>query len=153
MNVKETVIFMLAGLAGTCGFALLFRLRKKLIVWAALGTALTLAVYVICLHTFTNAFYQNLFPALCGALYAEIAARLTKSPSTQYLACAIIPLVPGSGLYRTMYAVAMGHLDVFPTELRQTARTAAGLAVGIIIVSVIVHQIRSHSLIDLFDED
>ena len=79
MNVKETVIFMLAGLAGTCGFALLFRLRKKLIVWAVLGTALTLAVYVICLHVFTNpsllfrtvralaSFPIELYTSICGS--------------------------------------------------------------------------------------
>ncbi len=153
MDLKQALILLLAGMAGTCGFALLFRMRKKLIPWAVLGALLTLTVYVICLRYLHHAFFQNLFPALCGALYAEVLARLTKSPATQYLICAIIPLVPGGGLYYTMYAFVTGNMETFHTELTQTARTAAGLAVGIIIVSVLVHQFRHRSLKTVFEEE
>ena len=153
MDLKQALILILAGAVGTCGFALLFRLRKKLIPCALLGAVLTLVVYVICLRYLHHAFFQNLFPALCGALYAEIAAKLTKSPATQYLVCAIIPLVPGGGLYYTMYHFVTGDLPAFHTALTQTARTAAGLAVGIIIVSVLVHQWRHRSLKTIFEEE
>lgn len=145
MDLKHALVLLLAGVAGTAGFSLLFRVRKKLIVWALLGAALTLGVYVLCLSTMKQAFFQNLFPALAGALYAEITAKLTKSPATQYLACAIIPLVPGGGLYYTMYAFVTGEMDTFHTQLAQTARVAAGLAVGIILVSVLMHQLRRRS--------
>ena len=153
MDLKQALILLLAGTAGTCGFALLFRMRKKLIPWAMLGSLLTLAVYVVCLRYLHHAFFQNLFPALCGALYAEVLARLSKSPATQYLVCAIIPLVPGGGLYYTMYAFVTGNMDTFHAELTQTARTAAGLAVGIILVSVLMHQIRRRRWKAVFEED
>ena len=145
MDLKHALVLLLSGVAGTVGFSLLFRVRKKLVVWAMLGAALTLGVYVLCLATMQQPFFQNLFPALAGALYAEITAKLTKSPATQYLACAIIPLVPGGGLYYTMSAFVTGEMDTFHTQLAQTARVAAGLAVGIILVSVLMHQLRRRS--------
>lgn len=153
MDLKHALILLLAGTAGTCGFALLFRMRKKLVPWAALGALLTLGVYVLCLSCLHHAFFQNLFPALFGALYAEVLARLTKSPATQYLVGAIIPLVPGGGLYYTMYAFVTGNMDAFHTELTQTARTAAGLAVGIILVSVLMNQLRRRKWKTVFEED
>ncbi len=153
MDLQHALTLLLAGAAGTCGFALLFRMRKKLIPWAVLGALLTLGVYVLCLYCFDHAFFQNLFPALFGALYAEVLARLTKSPATQYLVCAIIPLVPGGGLYYTMYAFVTGNMETFHAELTQTARTAAGLAVGIILVSVLMHQIRRRKWKSVFEED
>lgn len=153
MDLRQALVLLLAGTAGTCGFALLFRMRKKLIPWAALGAVLTLTVYVICLRYLHHAFFQNLFPALCGALYAEVIARWTKSPATQFLVCAIIPLVPGGGLYYTMSAFVTGNMEQFRTDLTQTARTAAGLAVGIILVSVLMNQLRRRSLKAVFEED
>ena len=153
MELKQALILLFAGAAGTCGFALLFRMRKKLIPWAILGSLLTLAVYVICLRYLQHAFYQNLLPALCGALYAEVLARLTRSPATQYLVGAIIPLVPGGGLYYTMYDFVTEDMAAFRTELLHTAHTAAGLAVGIILVSVLMHQVRYHSLKTIFEEE
>ena len=153
MDLKQALTLILAGAAGTCGFSLLFRLRKKLIPCAVIGAVLTLVVYVICLRFLHHAFFQNLFPALFGALYAEIAAKLTKSPATQYLACAIIPLVPGGGLYYTMYHFVVGDMPTFHTELTRTAQTAAGLAVGIILISVLVHQWRYRSLKTIFEEE
>ena len=112
MDLKQALILIFAGIGGTLGFSLIFRMRKKLIVWSLLGAALTLGVYVLCLATMQHAFFQNLFPALAGALFAEVTAKLTKSPATQYLACAIIPLVPGGGLYYTMYHFVTGDMEI-----------------------------------------
>ena len=142
MTVSQIVTVILTGTVGTLGFTLLFRLRKRLIVWAVLGGCLTTALYVVCLHLFTHAFFQNLIPALFATVYAEVLARLTKSPTTPYIACAIIPLVPGGKLYYTMSYFVTGDMALFRAELNQTARTAAGLAVGIICISMIVYLIN-----------
>ena len=119
MDLKQALLLILSGIGGTLGFSLIFRMRKRLIVWALLGAAVTLGVYVLCLATLQHAFFQNLFPALVGALFAEITAKLTKSPATQYLACAIIPLVPGGGLYYTMYHFVTGDMEAFLAAAEQ----------------------------------
>lgn len=144
MTVREFIILLLSGLVGTLGFALLFRMRKALIGWAVLSGTLTVAVYLVCTQFFTHEFFQNLIPALVATLLSELLARLTKSPATQYITCSIIPLVPGGKLYYTMHDFIVGNLADCRIELRQTARSAAGLAVGILVVSVIIHQLNFH---------
>ena len=144
MDPKAFFISLLSGMIGTLGFALLFRMRKKLIGWAVLGGALTVAVYLVCVRFFQLEFFQNLVPALTATLFSELLARLSKSPATQYITCSIIPLVPGSRLYYMMYNLIIGDIPACRAELTLVARTAAGLAVGIIAVSVFVHLLNSH---------
>ncbi len=151
MELKEALTIVISGLIGAGGFALLFRIRKERILLATLGGGLTCVVYVICMKYFSHEFFQNLFPALFGAVYSEVMARVTKSPSTTYIACSIIPLVPGGKLYYTMYYFIVGEMPKFYDALKETARIAAGLAVGVILISVFVHIINHGKFKQIYD--
>ncbi len=153
MDLKQALIIVISGFFGACGFALLFRVRKERIFWATLGGGLVCVVYVICIKYFDHEFFQNFFPALVGAVYSEIMARLTKSPTTTFLASAIIPLVPGAKLYYTMYYFIVSNQYAFRSALTETARIAAGLAVGVILVSVLVHIINHRRFKQIYDID
>lgn len=133
---------ILTGTLGAFGFALLFRMRKRLIVWAVLNGFLTMAIYVLCTRLFSLEFLQNLFPALFATAFSEVLARLTKAPTTPYIVCAIIPLVPGSALYYTMANFILGDMAAFHERLMETLRVSAGLAVGILCVSVVMQMVR-----------
>ncbi|MDO4380182.1 MAG: threonine/serine exporter family protein [Clostridia bacterium] len=151
MELNEALRIVFSGLVGSGGFALFFRVRKSRILWATLGGGLTCVVYVISMKYFDHEFFQNLFPALFGAIYSEVMARVTKSPNTTYLACSIIPLVPGGKLYYTMYYFIIGEMDLFSEALKQTARISAGLAVGIITISVFVHIVNHGKFKQIYD--
>ena len=49
------------------------------------------------------------FGAFVAALIGQLFARKTKMISTIFIALAIIPLVPGLGLYHTMNLLAQGQ--------------------------------------------
>lgn len=151
MDLKQALIIVISGLAGTCGFALLFRMTKKKIIWAVIGGGLTCVVYVVSCHFFNHEFFQNVFPALFATAYSELFARLTKSPSTPYIACSIISLVPGSKLFYTMYYFITSDMELFRVTLFQTLRIAAGLSVGIIIISVIIREINYNKFKNIYD--
>ena len=151
MELNEALRIVISGLVGSGGFALFFRVRKSRILWATLGGGLTCVVYVISMKYFDHEFFQNLFPALFGAIYSEVMARVTKSPNTTYLACSIIPLVPGGKLYYMMYYFITGEMELFSEALKQTARISAGLAVGIITISVFVHIINHGKFKQIYD--
>ena len=142
MDIKETLIIVFSGLVGTVGFSILFRSDKKRIFCNAIGGGLTCLVYVISCHFFDHILVQNLFPALFVSAYAEVMARIVKAPATPILACSIIPLVPGGKLYYTTYYFVVGDMEKFDTTLTETLQIAAGLAVGIICISVIIHEIN-----------
>lgn len=147
MKVSTVVLLILTGTLGTFAFALIFRMRKRLIVWTILSGCLTTALYVLCIELFDQPFFQNLFPALFATAFAEVLARLTKAPTTPYIVCPIIPLVPGSALFHTMYHFILGNMTQFHDMLLQTLSISAGLAVGIICVSAAVQIVTRNSRI------
>jgi len=67
---------------------------------------------------------------------------LTKSPTTIYLAVALIPLVPGGGIYYTMLYFINGEIDVGISTGVHTLLISGALAVGIIMVSSTVNLVR-----------
>lgn len=151
MDFNETLRIVISGLIGTFGFTLLFRSNKNRVIISSIGGAITCLVYVISCFYFEHELLQNLFPALTATVYAEIMARLTKAPATPILACSIIPLVPGGKLYYTTYYFVVAETESFYECIISLLRIASGLAVGIIIVSVIVHEFNRHKFKNIFD--
>lgn len=142
MNISEALTIIISGMLGTIGFSILFRSDKNRILCNAIGGALTCVVYLVSCHFFDHVMVQNLFPALFVSIYAEVMARVVKAPATPILACSIISLVPGGKLYYTTYYFVVGDTAKFDATLTETLQIAAGLAVGIICISVIIHEIN-----------
>ncbi len=153
MDIRETLIIVLSGMIGSVGFSILFKSDKKRIFCNAVGGALTCILYVICCYYTDKLFLQNFFPALFVTAYAEVMARLVKAPATPILACSIIPLVPGGKLYYTTYNFVVGDSESFDIILSETLQIAAGLAVGIICISVIVHEANRHKFKKILEVD
>lgn len=151
MDLKQALIIIISGMLGTVGFSALFRCDKRRVLCNAIGGAFTCAVYVICCKYSDNLFIQNFFPAVFVTVYAETMARIMKAPATPILACSVISLVPGSKLYYTTYYLVTSEDELFHTTLKETLIIAAGLAVGIICISVIVHEINRHKFKQIID--
>ncbi len=153
MNLQEFLRLVITGFIGTLGFSLLFRSNKNRVVISSLGGALTCVVFAFSSTYFDHELIQNIFPALVATAYSEIMARAVKAPATPILACSIIPLVPGGKLYYTTYYFVVGEMEMFYDSLIALLRIASGLAVGIILVSVIVHEVNRHKFRQIFAED
>ena len=110
-------------------------------------------VYVIFCHYFDHIVVQNFLPAIFATVYAEVMARIVKAPATPILACSIISLVPGGKLYYTMYYFVTSDSLRADISLNETLQIAAGLAVGIICVSVIVHELNRHKAKKILEID
>ena len=67
------------------------------------------------------------------------------------IAISIIPLVPGSKLYYTMYYLITDNDLAFKEYFLETLRIAGGLGVGIILVSVIIREINYHKFKHIYD--
>ena len=62
-------------------------------------------------------------------------ARLCKTPVTTFIVCALIPLVPGGGMYYTMLEVIQGNVQEALVKGLETLSIAGVLALGILVVS------------------
>ena len=153
MDLQEFLRLVVSGLIGTFGFTLLFRSNKNRVIISSVGGAVVCVIYAVSCHFFEHEMIQNIFPALAATIYSEIMARITKAPATPILACSIIPLVPGGKLYYTTYYFVVSEMELFYDSFVQLLRIASGLAVGIILVSVVVHEINRHKFRQIFEEE
>lgn len=125
----------IAGLVGTLGFGLMFNMHGRGIPFAILGSIISWPVCVLCMRIGLAEPIAYLVAAAVSCFYAEIMARIRKFPATSYLMCALVPLIPGSGIYYTMDFIRRGMLSEAYDKGMLTAAIAGSMAVGVLLVS------------------
>lgn len=151
MDIRQDLLLIFSGVIGTLGFSYIFRSPKRRTLANVFGGFIVCVIYVVCCEITEQEFFRNLFPAIAATIYAEITARIIKAPATPILACAIIALVPGSKLYYTTYYFVMGETELFNKTANELLTIALGLAVGIICVTVVVHEINRRKFRQIID--
>jgi len=117
----------------TAGFAALFGLRLREAPVAAAVGALGWAIAAPIAAATGSTPVADLAGAVVVGLAAEIIAVLRKRPASVYIACGIIPLVPGAGMYYTMLQYSRGlNLEAQETGI-STLAAAGAIAAGIAI--------------------
>jgi Uncharacterized conserved protein len=121
----------------TLGFGVLFNIRGKKLVIGALAGGIAWFAYLM-FYKLTHSDITSFFLAtILAASYAEIMARIFKTPVTSFVICAIIPLVPGGGMYYTVLKVIRGNITDALSSGIKTIGIAGAIAVGIFFVSMI----------------
>lgn len=119
-------------------FAILFKVpRRSILVSAVLGSA-GYVVYEL-IATYLNSPITGYFIAtLLMAICSEILARVMKMPTTVFIIPAIIPLVPGLGLYNTMmYLVKGQEMKAGQTGI-STIMAIIAMAMALVFTSIFV---------------
>lgn len=125
---------VLYAFAGCWGFCFVFHLRGPgCQMLASLGGAVGWSVF-LALGGMEQEIMQYFIATLALAVYAEIIARLTKKPATCTLIIAVLPLVPGGGIYYTMKYCLERKTSLFIQTGFHTLAIAGALAAGILTV-------------------
>lgn len=122
----------------TLGFGFLFNIKGKNLVLAGLVGAFGGLIYKSCLYLGLSEMMANFLGAVGLSLCSEILARCCRTPVTTFLVCALIPLVPGGGMYRTMLEAIHGNVDKALNLFVSTISIAGVLALGVLIVSTLM---------------
>ena len=131
--ISETLITFIA----TLGFGILFNIKGKKLFFAALGGAISWFTYLLGLHFYLTPLSALFISSIIFSLYSEIFARFLKTPVTTLVICSLIPLVPGGGMYYTMYEAITGNImKSLETGISTLARSGT-LALGVIFVSTL----------------
>lgn len=123
-------------IASMC-FGFLFNIRGKNIIIASIGGGVSWFVYLFALSYHNTPTVALFLGAVSVAIYAEIMARIFKAPVTVFVICGIIPLVPGNGMYYTMYEIINGNSQNAVNWCLQTLLSAGAIAIAIVMVSSI----------------
>ena len=125
----------LAGLIGTFGFGLMFNLHGKGVPLALLGSVISWVVCSLCMRAGLAEPICYLIAAAASSFYAEVMARIRKFPATGYLLCALVPLIPGAGIYYTMDFLRRGMTAEAYAKGMATAAIAGSMAAGVLLIS------------------
>ncbi len=124
------------------GFCLLYNNRGLGIFICMAGGGLGWAVYLLARTLGISSLFAYFLCAATVSLYAEIMARIRKFPAFSYLVIALLPAVPGAGVYYTMELLLLGDVKASLEKGVETASIAGLLAVGVLLVSSLFRMVR-----------
>lgn len=114
-----------------------FGVSKKFLIYSGLAGAVSWFVYLLFLRNNANELIAVFAATLVSALLSHIFARALKAPVTIFQIPAILPTVPGVGMYRTVYYMIMGDKEMTGYYFSKTLQIAGMIAIGIFIMDTV----------------
>lgn len=142
--MMDAIIQVSAALIGTLAFGLIFNIRGKKLLVGALGGMLAWALFLLLGLWIPSEVARYFLVSVAIAGYAEIFARVLKTPTTTFVMVSLISLIPGSGLYYTVASALNGDLPQFLEKALHTLALAAALSLGIVVVSALVKHVTAY---------
>lgn len=138
-----------AAFIGTVGFAALFGTPRRYYLPCGFAGMMGWTVYIV-LVWYTGLLSvagAAFFAALTVALVSSLLAVWRRCPTTVFLICGIIPLVPGGGIFWTAYYLVSDQLMLAATTGFTALKVTIAIAGGIITLTAIVARLqkRKHS--------
>lgn len=129
----------------TAGFAVLFRVPGRLLIPVGMGGGLGWWVYLGAFDFASSAIFATFTAAIWIGGYGEVLARVTRSPASIFSTCAIIPLVPGKGIFETMMAAVQAAPIDAVTHGLKTIAIAGAIASGLSFVTALMPRNRPNA--------
>lgn len=120
------------------GFGIVFNIQGFGILICGLGGAVGWLVYLLSMASTGSDIFSAFLAAMAIGAYSELMARVRRCPVTGYLQVALLPLVPGAGIYHAMWYCVAGDTQLFLSTLLHTMGFAAALSVGAMLISSIL---------------
>jgi len=114
--------------------------RKTMPVSALIGAVAYVVYYLISSLAGQDLLGYFIGSVIC-AVAGEILARIMKMPSTVFVFPAIIPLVPGYSLYRTMLMLVQKDYNGFAKSGANTLFIAGAIAIAVAVTNIIARNI------------
>lgn len=115
---------------GTMGFAVLYGVPRKEYIHASLCSTIGWMAYLVMMRLANATVIESTFVAtLVVVLVSRFMAVDRRCPVIVYQICGVFPLIPGAGIFWTVYYIVNKELSVAVT----TGFTALGMAVAIVL--------------------
>ena len=136
------MIALAASFFGAIGYACTFNTRPKRLIATGFGGLIGWAAYLLIGCFMFSEPMKYFIAAIVINIYAEIMAVKEKAPSTVFIVSAIMPLVPGGMLYRTMRFAVTKEWEDFGKLGVETFSIALALALGMLIANSVIKSMR-----------
>lgn len=131
------IIQVISAFFATFFFGILFNISKKELMYCGFIGACGWIIYLIFHELSSSVVLSSFVSALGISMISRIFAKVRRVPVTIFLISGLIPLVPGAGMYRTMYAMLSQNFQDTAFYGAQTLQVAGVIAIAIIFASSI----------------
>lgn len=128
--VVQTIGAFLAVLS----FALILEVPARHIMRAGFVGAVCWAIYLIALRYSDSVIAAAFVSTLVVAFISHVFARRFKVPVTVFLVAGILPSVPGTSIYRSVYYMIRNASDLSTYYLTETLQVAGAIAMAVFIM-------------------
>lgn len=144
MDTYRIIYELLICTAATVFFSLLMSAPPKTVPASALIGGIAWIVYRLIVLSGRPEFPAYFIATLLVSAAGEILARIYKMPATIFIFPSVIPLVPGTGLYKAMLALVEEDYVGFRDGSTQTLFAFCAITVAIAITAVAARSISAH---------
>ena len=125
-------------LFATFGFCILFHVPLRCMLPAAAIGGMGWFAYQLLMELGLGITASVFIAACLVALLADICSRLIKEAATVFVIPGILPLVPGAGIYYTMFHFIRGNMDKAGAWGARTLMIAGAIALGLLVVASVI---------------
>lgn len=143
------IIEVVAAFFASFSFGFIFNVKGKYLYIAGIGGSLGWLVYKVCLSYGVGDSSSLFLSAIIFSIYCEICARIYMTPSTILSVCCLIPLVPGYGVYNTLFEFLKRDYIKALDFATNTLGSAGALALGVIFISTLFRNLNLHKLLNI----
>ncbi len=130
----KTVIFIFIGTLSVAGSA---NVRAKQLFLCGIGGVISHISFFVLEYMETDEGVSVFITSAVITLYAEIMARTVKTPATVFLYSAIVPILPGRGLFHTVMYLIQKNSEGFISQGIYTIIRSVAISLGIVTASSI----------------
>lgn len=130
------LIQLIAGFISCVGFGILFHCPLKSLPYASLSGAFGWVAYIYFARDLgLGSVVGSFVGSAVLSFFCELLARYKKNAITVFTIPAILPLVPGASLYRSLSYLVSGDTSLAFHQLIITLECALAIGIGIILMS------------------
>ena len=135
MTTQEILSNLFCSFMGTVGFAIMYNVPKKYYLGCgATGMAGWIMFLIVNAQNHITSSVASFFGAFVIVLMSRILSVKMKCPITIFLISGIFPLVPGVGIYNTVYYIVTNQLTQAALKGIESLKIAFAIVMGIVIV-------------------
>ena len=140
--IREFILGALGAFGGALGFSVLVNAPRKTILPISLTALAGYLVYLLLYRLGGRGVLASYFlSTVVISLFCELEARVMRMPTTVFLLCALVPLVPGYSFYSAMLALVENDGMLAASSMMQAMQIVAAIAVGAAVSSSCVRML------------
>ncbi|MEY8410664.1 threonine/serine exporter family protein [Lachnospiraceae bacterium 62-26] len=132
--IHDFIMHVMCPFIGTIGYAVLFNIPKKFYLCCGFTGAAGWLIYHAVVSMNASAVTASFFGTLAVVLTSRVLSVRKKCPIIIFLVSGILPLVPGAGIYYTVYYMVTNQLAEAVLRGMESVKTAFAIVLGIVLV-------------------